>query len=157
MKSFIPLAVAAIVALTSFRGFSQSNEVAPGVLQVGEIQNPAVAESSGIIPSRRTRGAFWTHNDSGLDMIYAMRGDGRALGEWKIKGVEMQNIEDIASSPGRLYLADIGNNDRTREEVWVYSLPEPLATRSGVVRPNRAWRLRFPGDPFERRTGLQRC
>jgi len=139
--------LAAFLAFSPF-AFTQE-EVAPGVLKVGEIQNPEILESSGIIPAKKGRGAFWTHNDSGQDKVYAITRDGQSLGDWKIKDVDLQNVEDIAIGTGRLYVADIGNNLGDRNQIQVVAIPEPTPTRSGEVRPLRIWTLTYPGDPFD--------
>src|SRR6185503_3275916 len=57
------------VVLGSLTGNAQSIEVAPGVIQLGTFQSPEVTESSGVIPSHRVRGAYWTHNDSGTPTL----------------------------------------------------------------------------------------
>jgi hypothetical protein len=128
---------------------ADTNEVAPGVLQIGTIQNAAITESSGIIPSRRGRGFYWTHNDSGTDLLYAINANGASAGQYKIKDVELQDWEDIASTPGRLYIADIGNNGGGRNEVDVYAIAEPNPRGSGELRALKHWKLSYPDDPFD--------
>jgi hypothetical protein len=128
---------------------ADTNEVAPGVLQIGAIQNAAVTESSGIIASRRGRGLYWTHNDSGADVLYGIGADGASAGQYKIKDVELQDWEDVASTPGRLYIADIGNNGGGRNEVNVYAVTEPNPRAAGELRPLKHWQLSYPEDPFD--------
>jgi hypothetical protein len=149
MKRVIVLLFAGV-----FSGFSPAvsaqSEVAPGVLLLGRIGHPDIVESSGIVPARRMRDVFWTHNDSGTDMLYAMTADGQPLGEWKLKDTELQNWEDLAAAPGGLYIADIGNNDGSRDELFVYRFPEPNPRRPGELSPRRVWRLEYPnGDEFD--------
>src|SRR5688500_15091707 len=129
--------------------YAQQTEVAPGVLQVGAIQNPAIAESSGLIPSRRGKGVYWTHNDSGPDVLYALQADGTPVSEFKITDAEIDDWEDIAGTPGRLYLADIGNNDRNRSEVFVYAINEPKPTVTRDLPAVRRWTLNYPDEPFD--------
>ena len=125
-------------------------EVAPGVLLLGHLQNPALTESSGIVPARGRRDSFWTHNDSGEDMLYGITATGESLGEWKLKDTELENWEDIAAGPGGLYIGDIGNNDGSRDEVFVYRFPSPNVRFSRELRPRRVWRLEYPGnDEFD--------
>lgn len=123
------------------RDVAAQQELAPGVLLVGRIQNTNITESSGLIPSRRGK-AFWTHND-GNDGIFAITREGRSLGKWGL-GVRTEDFEDIAWSPGRLYIADIGNNLLTRSNVFVYAVPEPGPTFSGSLPIKARWRLQYP-------------
>jgi hypothetical protein len=136
--------VVLIAILTSLQTIQAQQEVAPGVLLVGRLQNTNVNESSGLVLSARTRGAFWTHND-GNDGIFAFTRDGRFLARWSL-GARTEDFEDIARSPGRLYIADIGNNDLLRREVFVYAVPEPAARYSGRLPIKARWRLRYPND-----------
>lgn len=125
-------------------------ELAPGVLLVGTIKNLEISESSGLIPSPLTAGAFWTHNDNGKDFLYAITAKGRSLGKWKIKDVDLKDWEDIARGTSQLYIADIGNNDLLRQHVSVYRIPEPPPTLAGEVAPSRIWRLSYPfNQPFD--------
>jgi len=128
--------------------FAQT-EVAPGVLMIGQIQSAEIPESSGLVPSRKGRGLFWTHNDSGADTLYAISPDGALAGQFKLKDTELRNWEDIAATPGRLYIADIGNNDGSRDTVHVYAVPEPNPRVSREVRSVRHWELEYPDEPFD--------
>lgn len=149
MKAASSVGLVLAIAISSNICFAQSNEVAPGVLLLGTIQSGDIPESSGVIPSRRGRGVFWTHNDSGADTLYALTTDGTLVSQYKLKDTELKNCEDIASTPGRLYLADIGNNSGSRNSVDVYVVPEPNPKRSGEVRPVKRWELNYPDDPFD--------
>ena len=125
-------------------------ELAPGVLLVGKFSTNEINESSGVIQSRRGAGAFWTHND-GDNSIFSFNRVGRQLGKWNINSVPLLDFEDIAWSPGRIYIGDIGNNDLTnRTNIVVYSVPEPGPTFSGSLPLKGRWRLLYPNDqPFD--------
>ncbi len=149
MKGNVFVSIAAIILGSTSFSRADTNEVAPGVLQIGTIQNPNVIESSGLVPGRSARGLYWTHNDSGLDVLYAMTATGADAGEYKIKDVEIEDSEDIALAGGRIYIADIGNNTGARGHVDVYAVREPKPPRLGDVRPSKHWRLNYPSNPFD--------
>jgi hypothetical protein len=149
MKGKVLVSIAAIILGSTLFLDAGTNEVAPGVLQIGTIQNSNIIESSGLVPGRSARGLYWTHNDSGLDVLYAMTATGADAGEYKIKDVEIQDWEDIALAGGRLYIADIGNNTGARGHVDVYAVREPKPPRLSDLRPLKHWRLNYPGDPFD--------
>lgn len=102
---------------------------------VGTPADPALAEISGAVMSRKHPGVLWIHNDSGDSArIFAIGTDGTALGEYAIDGATAIDWEDIALGPGPtpgvdyLYIGDIGDNDRVRASVQVYRIPEPEAS-----------------------------
>ena len=149
MKAVSRFGFVLAIIVSTVSSFGQGTEVAPGVLLLSTIQSGDIAESSGLIPSRRARGVFWTHNDSGADTLYALTADGTVVSEYKLKDTELQNWEDVASTPGRFYIADIGNNTGGRNNVHVYAVPEPNPKRSGEVGPAKHWELDYPDEPFD--------
>lgn len=98
---------------------------------VGKIESSEITESSGIVASRCNENVLWTHNDSGdKAYIFALDEKGEKLGTWKVSGAENFDWEDIATRKEKsgecfLYIADIGNNKRTRGEMTIYRVKEP--------------------------------
>ncbi len=105
--------------------------------------NQKVAESSGIAPSRRRQGVFWTHNDSGGGaFIYAFDVKGSDLGTFSVPGAPAQDWEDIASfsSDGKPYLliADVGDNAARRANCSLHVVEEPELPEKGQRVPGVA-------------------
>src|SRR5215213_649367 len=125
---------------------------------VATIKDKSVSESSGLVASRSTPGAYWTHNDSGDGpFIYAFDERGDTLAVFRVTGAEARDWEDISIGPGPqrdksyLYIGDIGDNDHARSEVVVYRVAEPVLnntrltrSRPGVTKPAEAIRLQYP-------------
>jgi hypothetical protein len=113
---------------------------------VRRIEAEAIAESSGLVRSRRHEGVFWTHNDSGdAPRIFAITAEGRLLGEFAVEGARNRDWEDIAADEaGNLYLGDFGNNWNERRNLVVYRIPEPDPFGSGrVARADRVLAFRY--------------
>lgn len=124
------------------------------------IKDKSITESSGLVASRTTSGAYWTHNDSGDGpFIYAIDTRGDSLGTFRVTGAQANDWEDISAGPGPqrdksyLYIGDIGDNNESRAEVVVYRVAEPtLSTttrsftkrRPGATEPAEAIRLKYP-------------
>lgn len=110
-------------------GNSSSNYDKPKV--VGKIESAEIKESSGIAASKCQTDVFWTHNDSGDDaFIYAFNKKGEKLGTWRVTGAKNHDWEDIAQIKNAngecvLYIGDIGNNTRVRDEFTIYRVKEP--------------------------------
>jgi len=131
---------------------------APTTLAI--IKDKSITESSGLVASRTTSGAYWTHNDSGDGpFIYAIDTRGDSFGTFSVTGAQATDWEDISAGPGPqrdksyLYIGDIGDNNNSRSEVTVYRVAEPTlstATRSftkrrpGTTEPAEAIRLKYP-------------
>jgi hypothetical protein len=92
-----------------------------------------LAEASGAAWSPTRPGAFWSHNDSGGDPeLFLVGANGQNEGRVRLQGARMDDWEDIAMGPcasGQcLYVADIGDNGRKKEEaINLLVLPEPGA------------------------------
>jgi len=132
---------------------------------IATIKERAISESSGLVASRQTPGAYWTHNDSGGGpFIYSFDTRGDSLGAFQVTGAQTRDWEDISIGPGPqsdksyLYIGDIGDNNDARADVVVYRVEEPTlnaATRkftkklSGTTAPAEAIRLRYPDGPHD--------
>ena len=129
---------------------------------VGTIASNALAETSGIAASRRASGVWWVHNDSGdRARVFAIGNDGRDLGEFDLAGAAAVDWEDIAVGPGpsagtsSLYLADIGDNAKSRSSVQVYRVAEPLVDPAAAPGPPQTLdgvatlNLTYPDGPHD--------
>ncbi len=123
-----------------------------------------LAESSGLAVSRSQPGVYWSHNDSGDGPnLYAIDATGQLLATFSIAGAEARDWEDMASGPCIgdlapagptaaappvcLYLADIGDNDRTRQWLTVYVVVEPRLDENTRTIASRSFRYRYPDGP----------
>jgi len=128
--------------------------------KLATVKLSAVTESSGLVASRTSPGAYWTHNDSGDGpFIYALNTRGESLAVFRVTGANARDWEDIAAGPGPqpnrsyLYIGDIGDNGGKRSEIIVYRVPEPdlktanknsSKTRPLTTEPAEAIRLQYP-------------
>jgi len=174
--SLLSLSLAAIQAPTDATKVARANHVgvdssgygAP--VHLGNLENQSVKESSGIAASRRNAGIFWTHNDSGDGpFVYAFDHQGKHRGVWRVAGASAVDWEDMAIGPGPrrgrsyLYLGDIGDNSKKRDQITVYRVAEPQVTSkdsSSTVQSPRATeaaeaiRLNYPDGKYDAETLL---
>ncbi len=97
---------------------------------LGEFTHRDLKESSSAVPSRRTPGVFWTHNDAGNDeRLFAFDSTGRDLGTVRVRGSRNRDWEAMAIGPCDegvcLYIGDVGDNLREQKSVTVFRLAEP--------------------------------
>ncbi len=135
-----------------------------------DLENQSIKESSGIAASQRNTGILWTHNDSGDGpFIYAFDRKGKHRGVWRVAGASAIDWEDMAIGPGPrrgqsyLYLGDIGDNARKRDQIIVYRVAEPRITlkdsSSTVRKPGQTEaadviRLKYPDGRYDSETLL---
>lgn len=94
-------------------------------------------EISGVVVSRTYSDVLWVEEDSGNDAaVYALDATGHLLGVVTVKDATNRDWEDIAISKGELFVGDIGDNNRRRENIVVYRFPEP-APENGSVTAER--------------------
>jgi hypothetical protein len=103
---------------------------------------PPLDEISGIAASRRHPGVFWAHNDSNsARTLFAIDESGRILATFPLRGLRPRDAEDIAVGPcgprattSCIYLADVGDNLRRRDRVWIGRVAEPAALDGRVLQ-----------------------
>jgi hypothetical protein len=117
---------------------------------IGKIRSNRISESSGLAVSKCNQDVFWTHNDSGdNNFIFALNGKGEDLGKWRVTGARNKDWEDIAGYKDEkgqcfLYIGDIGNNSRTRNQLTVYKVREPkVGKQKKDSRTERATAITF--------------
>jgi hypothetical protein len=105
------------------------------VARVGDLP-----ELSGLAFSRRRPGVLWAHNDSGGAILYALTTAGAVSTRVDVTGAEFDDVEDIAAGPcgqsSCLYVADIGDNNASRQSIAIYRVPEPGAGATSVPVTN---------------------
>lgn len=164
-------ALAVFVSCTSAnQNVREAHRACGNAVHIATLESASVNESSGLAASRRQNGVFWTHNDSGSGpFIYAFARSGEHRGVWRITGANAIDWEDMAIGPGPLrevdylYLGDIGDNRKSRDEIVVYRVAEPAviaAARDSTVETAlptaRAdvLRLRYPDGKHDAETLL---
>ena len=118
-------------------------------------------QSSGVAAARGLDNAYYTHDDAGGDAkLYMFRGDddddrlGEYIGEQNLVGATNTDWEDMAAGPCPdtvdsehcLWIADIGDNDKTRTSIVLWVVPESTRGAESAVGCN----LVYPGgDPHD--------
>jgi hypothetical protein len=130
------------------------------------VTSPHLIEISGLAASRANNGVIWAHNDSGdTARVFAMNISGQHIDAFPLAGADAIDWEDMAVGPGPdegkqyLYLADIGDNNAQRPEVFVYRVVEPevraAAAGSGSELAGvEKLALRYPDKPHDAETLL---
>jgi len=161
IATLIALFLLPCVLFIALRGIAGSNSDLYGQpARIAELENQSINESSGIAASKRNTDILWTHNDSGDGpFVYAFDRAGKSRGVWQLTGAEARDWEDMAVGPGPkrgrfcLYLGDIGDNARRRDEIIVYRVTEPVVTTKSwssskqnpvKTEPAEAIRLNYP-------------
>ncbi|WP_159943535.1 hypothetical protein [Nocardiopsis sp. FR6] len=107
-----------------------------------EFQDPRISESSGLAPSLRHEGVWWTHNDSGdhPSEVYAVDEGGTTLATVTL-GVERRDWEalSVVAAPDgtpSVLVGDIGDNfNGGWPDVRVYRFAEPEVLADAVIDP----------------------
>jgi hypothetical protein len=109
-------------------------------------------EGSGLAASRRTPGRFWSHNDSGDPVLFALDGAGQVTARVRVAGATVEDWEAVAVGPcpagSCIYVADIGDNDAERRRITVYRLGEP-AGADGAADGTDVFHATYPDGPHD--------
>ncbi|MEV5965168.1 hypothetical protein AB0L70_25590 [Kribbella sp. NPDC051952] len=98
----------------------------PAPKKLFTIRDERIQESSGLAKSRKHENLWWTANDSGdTARVFGIDTTGKVKVEVgfkaKVKDVEAVGVGD----DGTIYVADIGDNKANRDQVEIFTIPEP--------------------------------
>lgn len=96
---------------------------------IGKLDHPRLEEASGLQPSLRFPGLYWSHNDGGHGpWLFAHTRTGETVAApVKLAGAQNIDWEDMTmDDQGRLWVADVGNNNNKRRDMAIYVVDEPL-------------------------------
>ena len=130
----------------------------------GVLDNPEIAEASGLVASRKNANALWTHNDSGGEpKVYLISDRGKTRATYVLAGVKSRDWEDIAIGPGPepgktyVYVGEIGDNNAQYPIKKIYRFIEPEANDKGAVdtiRQIETLRVMYPDGARDAETLL---
>jgi hypothetical protein len=115
-----------------------------------------LVEVSGIAAGIASPGVVYVQNDGGDSArFFALDArSGAVLAQYDVAGARNVDWEDIAVAPDAngtpsVWLADIGDNDATRQQIQIYRVDEPHVNtaRHDVtvpMGPPQVWQLRYP-------------
>lgn len=114
------------------------------------IRDDAVVESSGLARSTYNRRLLWTHNDKGdVARLFGVSGRGATRAVVTLSDARAVDWEDMASGPEHtLWVADIGDRDKTRSFVSIYRLAEPQALEDMSLTSTR-FDFTYPDGPHD--------
>jgi hypothetical protein len=121
------------------RALCASGRVQLPALNAGPLGDSELVETSGLATSFLNDNVLWAHNDSGdTARVFAVGTDGAALGRVQLAGVTATDNEDIAlatcpnAQDSCIWLADTGDNARTRADAQLVIFPEPIVDATGA-------------------------
>jgi hypothetical protein len=127
----------------------KADKIPPGT--VAQITDERIKESSGLALSAKHDDLVYTINDRGTTpLIYAVTlSSGEVVGTADISGLKVEDTESIAvDAKGTMWLGDLGDNDHVRQNVAIFSFPEPGPGDKTVSKAKR-FPVKFPGGPVD--------
>ncbi len=102
--------------------------------EISTMSDPRIEESSGLVISPEHQDLAYTINDGDDAIVYAIEiSTGNVVGTTRVRGGNLDDTESIAiDGDGRMWLADLGDNDTERNDAALYRFPEPGPGRHSV-------------------------
>lgn len=121
----------------------------------GTIAATGLVETSGLAASRVHPNVLYAHNDSGdTARVFVVGTDGASRGVVTVTGAPAVDWEDIAvgkcPSGSCVFVGDIGDNDRQRNDIALVRFPEPALGATSTAAD--VFPLRYPDGPHNAET-----
>lgn len=133
-------------------------------VQLGSFDAEEIPEASGLAASVRNPGLFYVLDDGpDTTAVHVVRADASMVGAVEVEGMNGRDTEDMAVAPcgpgeaeSCVYVGDIGDGRKRRDDIVVYRFPEPDLTAGVPDEPVEASvaRYTYPDRPHEAETLL---
>jgi hypothetical protein len=102
--------------------------------EISTMGDSRIEESSGLAISPEHKDLAYTINDGDDAIVFAIElSTGDVVGTTRVRGGNLDDTESIAiDGDGRMWLADLGDNDTERNDAALYRFPEPGPGRHSV-------------------------
>ena len=122
--------------------------------EISEIGDRRIDESSGLVISPEHEDLAYTINDGDNPIVYAIEiSTGNVVGTTRIRGGGVEDTESITiDGNGRMWLADLGDNDKERDDTALYAFREPGPGRHSVNA--KRYPVSYEGGPADIETFL---
>jgi hypothetical protein len=119
------------------------------------IDDSRVKESSGLAKSQKYDGIWWTLNDSGdSGRVFGVDTTGKVKAVLKFSA-KVRDTEAIGvDRDGTIYIADIGDNNASRDMIEVYTIPEPSDLSDSEGIKYHRYDFKYPDGPHNAETLL---
>lgn len=149
MRFVVVLFLALMLVAQPAAAKKKIDKVPPGT--VSQIEDERIKESSGLALSVEHDDLVYTINDRGTAAkIYAIKlSTGEVVGTADISGLDVEDTESIAvDAKGTMWLGDLGDNDHVRDNVAIFSFPEPGPGNRTIASADR-YPVKFPNGPVD--------
>ncbi|MEV6282229.1 hypothetical protein [Kribbella sp. NPDC051770] len=119
------------------------------------IRDDRVDQSSGLARSQNYEGVWWTVNDSGGSAeVVGIDNAGKVQAVLGLKP-PVKDVEAIAvDKGGTIYVADIGDNKKSRDMVEIFTFPEPSNLEDVEAVKFHRYDFEYPDGPHDAETLL---
>jgi hypothetical protein len=149
MKRLLLLSIFAlgIGACTAIAAPSDAPDTPPWK-PIGKYIHSDIQESSGIVTSQQFEGVYWTLNDSGNPAtLYATKLNGELIQEIAVRDSKNFDWEALGiDSQNRLWIGEIGNNSRLRQDLKVMVVEEPDPFTETEAEVIASYPYRYPNE-----------
>ena len=130
MKILTTIAFLSVSWASQARGQAAAPEDTVRVLHQSWLGNSKLTESSGLAPSRRIPGLFWTLNDSGNPPeLFAIDTAGKDRAVLRVEGARNRDWEALAlgrcGAADCIYIGEVGDNNARHDTLRIYRVVEP--------------------------------
>ncbi len=134
---------------------SEAGPTTPAPKKLFTIRDERIQESSGLAKSVKHSGIYWTVNDSGdTGRVFALDATGKVKAVLRF-GAKVTDVEALGvDRDGTIYIADIGDNKENRDQIEIYTIPEPATLEDESNVKYHRYDFKYPDGAHDAETLL---
>ncbi|GAA1112419.1 hypothetical protein GCM10009630_06870 [Kribbella jejuensis] len=118
------------------------------------IKDDRIKRPTGLVRSSKHQGTYWAVSSSGdTGRFFALDATGKVEAVFRF-GAKVEDVEALGMDRnGTLYIADIGDSKETRQQIEIYTIPEPDSLQDANVKYHQ-YDFKYPDGAHDAETLL---
>ncbi|GAA1585381.1 MULTISPECIES: hypothetical protein [Kribbella] len=133
---------------------SATGSASPAAKKLFSIKDDRIKHPTGLVRSTKHQGTYWAVSSSGdTGRVFALDATGKVEAVFRF-GAKVSDVEALGiDRNGTLYVADIGDSKQSRDQVEIYTIPEPESLQDANVKYHQ-YDFKYPDGAHDAETLL---
>jgi hypothetical protein len=134
---------------------SSTADPTPAAKKLFSIKDDRIKQPTGLVRSTKHQGTYWAVSSSGTTgRVFALDATGKVQAVLRF-GANVKDVQALGlDRNGTLYIADIGDSQASRDQIEIYTIPEPDSVQDSSNVKYHQYDFKYPDGAHDAETLL---